>query len=138
MNVVDTQILEEGPRNAIVKLTGVLDTSDVTEFPAISISDFSNNETRCKLTGFRVDMLEYSIGQGLEVQLTWNSMNPKQIAPLAGRGRIHSYDYGGFLPDTTRPGYDGSINLATTGWTTQVVPGAVQNFTVVLELIKLY
>lgn len=134
-NALDRQITEEGPRNAVVKLTGTLDTSDIYETPAIAIGDFSNNEKGVVLTGFRVDLLEYSIGTGLEVLLEWNSLNPKQITPLSGRGRISAWNYGGFLPNSTLFGYDGSINLKTTGWT-GIPP--IQNFTVVLELVKLY
>lgn len=135
-NILDQQITEEGPRNAIVKLTGVLDTSDIYETPAIAVGDFHNNDNGVVLTGFRFNLLEYSIGSGLEVLLEWNSLVPKQIVAIAGRGRIYSYDYGGLVPDTTRPGYDGSINLKTTGFAQQSV--TPQNFTVVLQLIKLY
>lgn len=137
MNVLERQIVEEGPRNAVVKLTGILDTSDINESPAISVSDFTNNETFPvgKLVGFRVDHLAYSIGDGIEVQLAWNSANPQQMLPIAGRGKIDVMCDGGFVPDNTRPGYDGSINLTTTGWN----PSApAQNFTVFLRLVKLY
>lgn len=134
-NSLDIQIAEEGPRNAVVKLTGVLDTSNISETPAIALADFQNNDpANLVLVGLRMDMLEYSIGQGLEVQLAWNSGTPQQIFPLAGRGRIFAWSYGGFIPDQTLTGYDGSINLYTTGY----VPNTVQNFTIVMELIKLY
>jgi len=53
---------------------------------------------------------------------------------LAGRGRINSTNYGGFIPDTTRAGYTGDVNLVTAGY----VPGTVANFTIILELVKLY
>ena len=140
-NQLDTQITEEGPRNAVVKLTGVLDTSNIIETPAIELLDFHTNDERATLVGLRVDLLEYSIGQGLEVLLEWNSTNPKQIFPLAGRGRIAACNYGGFIPDMTLAGYDGSINLRTRNFTAgQASDGSalVQNFTVILELVKLY
>ena len=135
-NVLERQITEEGPRNAVVKLTGVLATSDISEVPAIALTDFSNNEKGVNLVGLRVDLLEYSIGNGVEILLEWNSAIPQQIFPLAGRGRIYSYNYGGFVPDQTRSGYTGGINLKTTGYSG--VAGTVQNFTIVLELVKLY
>ncbi len=134
-NSTEFQITEEGPRNAVVKLTGVLDTSDVSLTPAISLSEFNNNDVRMNLWGLRVDMLEWSISKDLEVNLYWNSSgNPQQIFPLAGRGRIYSANYGGFIPDRTRGGFDGSINLQTKGF----LAGTVQNYTIVLELVKLY
>jgi hypothetical protein len=86
------------------------------------------------LTGFRVDLIEWSMSQPMEVQLAWNGAVPQQIFPLAGRGRISATNYGGFLPIQTRSGYDGSINLNTNNY----VAGSTQNFTIILELVKLY
>ena len=133
-NSIDYQVTEEGPRNAVVKLTGYLDTSNVSELPAIPLSVFVNNDTRMNLVGLRVDLLEWAISSGIEVQLSWNSSNPQQMFPLSGRGRINSTNYGGFIPDRTRGGYTGDINLVTTGYPA----GSIQNFSIVLELIKLY
>jgi hypothetical protein len=133
-NQMDMQITEEGPRNAVVKFTGVLDTSDIQERPAVNIMDFKDNDERLTLVGFRVDLLEYVIGQGIEIQLEWDSNVPQQIFPLSGRGRIAATNYGGFVPDRNRSGYTGNINLITTGF----LPGVPQNFTIILELVKLY
>ena len=138
-NSLDIQITQEGPRNAVVKLTGYLDSGDVIEQSAIALSDFTNNDQNLYLSGFRVDTIEWSMSTGLEIMLAWNSNQPKQIYPIAGRGRIVAKNYGGFTPDNTRKGYDGSINLSTVGASSGTfVSGQVANFTVVLELVKLY
>lgn len=138
-NSVDYQVTENGPRNVVIKLTGVLDTSDVSELPAITLANFADTNTQTQasmgtLTGFRIDLIEYAISNGLEVVLSWASNTPQQIFPLSGRGKFASYNYGGFIPDTTRSGYTGDINLTTSGY----IAGSVQNFSIVLELIKLY
>ena len=133
-NSIDYQLTEEGPRNAIVKLTGFLDTTDVSEHPAIPLNLFQNNDTRMKLVGLRVDLIEWAISSGIEVNMSWNSATPQQMFPLSGRGRINSTNYGGFIPDRTRAGFTGDINLDTTGYQ----PGSKQNFSIVLELVKLY
>jgi hypothetical protein len=133
-NSLDVQITEEGPRNAVVKLTGILDTSDISEIPAIEILDFVNNDQQLYLKGFRVDLIEWSMSKDLEIQLMWHSNTPEQIFPIAGRGRIYATNYGGFLPDESRVGYNGSIDLITNGF----VAGQIANFTVILELVKLY
>jgi len=140
-NVLDMRVVQEGPRNAIVKLTGYLDSGDVVEQSVISLANFKNNDQQLYLTGFRVDHLEFSMSTGLEIMLAWNSATPQQITPLAGRGKFGARNYGGLLPDTTLPGYDGSINLSTTGasfGSIQFAAGQIANFTVVLELVKLY
>src|SRR5258708_5850225 len=110
-NVLEMQILEEGPRNAVVKLTGVLTNSDVTEMSVIDLNNFSNNDVRQRLSGFRVDHITYSLGQQIDVALYWNSNSPQQIAPLSKAGKIDVSGDGGFVPDPLRSGYDGSINL---------------------------
>lgn len=117
-----------------MKLTGVLDTSDVSEQPAVAVGDFSNNDTNKTLRGFRVDAAIFAIGNGIEILLSWASTNSQQIMPLSGRGRIDATADGGFIPDSTRAGYTGNINLSSSGYTV----GTPQNFTILLRLVKLY
>ncbi len=140
-NVIDMRILQEGPRNAIVKLTGYLDSGDVNEQSVINIAQFVNNDQQLYLVGFRVDTLEWSMSTGLEIMLQWNSNNPQQILPISGRGNFCEKRIGGLLPDRTIPGYDGSINLITMGasfGSIQFAAGQIANFSVVLDLVKLY
>ena len=124
-----------------MKFTGVLDTGNIVEVPALELVDTPASDTGLVLTGYRLDMLEYSIGPGIEVVLEWDGTNPQQIFALSGRGHIEARNYGGFIPDMTRAGYTGNINLRTRNFIPSLdgagVP-VIQNFTVVLELIKLY
>jgi hypothetical protein len=133
---MDRQILEEGYRNVIVKLTGVLTDSDIYETPAFSLQDAPSVPEGSVLVGYRVDLVEYSISAGLEVVLEWNSLNPQVILPLAGRGKVCATAYGGLHPDMTKLDYDGSLNLKTLGFSN--IANAVATFTVMLELVKLY
>lgn len=135
-NRIERQILEEGPRNAVVKIAAVLDTKDMTTegVSYIKPSDFFNNDVRMRLTGFRVDEVVYSLGQVIDVVLAWNGSVPQLILPLARSGRVDMWTDGGLVPDATRDGYDGSINITTTGYPA----GSVQNLSLVLRLIKLY
>lgn len=133
-NVTTKKILQEGPRNAIVKLTGILDTADVSLTSVITKADFTNNDPNLTLIGFRLDFVEYSMSNNAEINLFWNGTVPEQMIPIAGRGRFGGRNYGGINPTTTALGYDGSINLVTTGW----AGGLITNYTVILELVKLY
>jgi len=133
-NIVEKQIIEEGPRNAVVKLTGVLTVADENKTSIISFADFINND-KGALKGFRVDTILYSIGQRLTILLSWNSQIPQQIVTLVRSGKIDATDKGGILPEFTRSGYDGSINLVTKGFPPG---GAPQNFMLLLRLVKLY
>ena len=134
-NSTDKRIIEEGWRNAVVKLTGVLTDADVSLVSIIAPSDFSNNDTIAgTLSGFRVDAIIYSLSGNLEGRLYWNGGTPELITPFARSGKIDVTGDGGFLPDTTNSGYDGSLNFSTAGF--QV--GTTQVYSVTLRLIKLY
>lgn len=135
-NVLDKQIVEEGPRNAVVKLSGVLTTGDVAAGQlSVLLADFSNNDVVAgRLVGLRVDAIMYSLGVQIDALLAWRANTPQLIAPLARSGKIDVSGDGGFLPDQNRSGADGGIDLTTSGFP----PGTTQNFTVTLRLIKLY
>jgi len=130
-------IQADGPRNAVVTLTGILDSGDAAFVPAISLSDFINNDDRFdKLNGFRVDEINYSIGQGIQINLTWAGVSEQLIAAIAGFGKLKFRSSGGLQPIQSAVGYTGDINLRSSGFNTQGVPP--QNFTIELYLVKLY
>ena len=139
-NAYTSQILEDGFRNAIVKITGVLDTSDATLKPAVSIGDFVTNDTaNLRFVGFKVMHIWHSIGDGLEVRISFNGLNDQVIMALAGRGRESFNMEGGLIPNQANPGYNGAINVYTTGYGTgEDATMPIQNFTVLLEMVKLY
>lgn len=133
-NVTERQIMIDGWVNAVVKLTGQLDTNDISLNGAIKTSDFINNDPRQTLIGFRIMEVDYSIGSGIEMLLAWNQFQfTQQIFPLAGRGTIDSKDMGGWFPDQTKAGFDGSISLFSSGYMT-----GKQNYTVTLMMKKIY
>jgi len=139
-NQFSYQIQNDGWRNAVVKITGVLDTSDATLTPAVTLSDFTNNEPNGVLfVGFAIKHLWHSVGDGLEVQLSWAGLNDQPIFAIAGRGRESFEVIGPLQPNQANPGYNGNINLRTTGYGTgEDATMPIQNFTVLLEMIKLY
>lgn len=133
-NVTERQIVQEGWRNVTVKFTGTIDSADVVEAPALSLGDMLNNDKGGTLWGFRVDRVQWSLGEGLLLGLEWNSADPQQIVELAGHDDIDACHAGGFIPDRLLAGYDGAINLRTRAY----APGTASNFTVVMNLVKLY
>lgn len=124
-NVLTTQIILDGPRNAIVKLTGVLDTSDESLTIKVDPASFSPIPTQ-----FRIDHIDYSISDQLEIQLFWDASSPLIILPLAGRGRLAFWNFGG-LQNNASTGKTGKISLKTTGWAS-----GTQIYSVTLELVK--
>lgn len=126
-NSLTTQIITDGARNATVKITGVLDTSDQAYTVIVDPASYS------PVPGtFRIFHLDYSISDQLEVQLSWDATTPRIIMPLAGRGRMSFVDFGGLINNATGDaGYTGKIGLKTTGWAS-----GTQIFSLVLELVK--
>lgn len=136
-NQFNRKILEDGWRNAVVYITGILDTSDMDLSPAIAVTDFTNNDVRAgRLFAFRVDEIEYSIGDGLQITVEWEGPSDELIAAIAGRGKLDWRRSGGLIPNTAFPNYTGGIDMVTTGFNIQAVPP--QNFALTLKLIKLY
>lgn len=134
-NTTDKIILEDGPRNAIVRLVGTLDTSNVSLVPAILLSDFVNNDLVWgKLTGLRVDRIDYASGPQLITTLEWNSNSPQMIAALVQSDELDYKNSGGLIPNRLLGGYDGSINLKTKGF----IAGNYEAYTVLIKMVKLY
>lgn len=134
-NAFTTQVLEQGPRNYVIKLTGVLDTSDLSATTAIDPSTFVDNDTDPGIktaTTVRIDHIDYSISDQIEVQLQWDATSPTVIMPLAGRGRLSFWNFGG-IQNNAGSGKTGKVLVKTTGWTS-----GTQVFSVVLECVKVY
>ena len=127
-NVVSTQILVDGARNAVVKITGVLDTSNVSSTVVVDPASFNP-----KPTAFRIDHLDYSISDPLEVRLQWDATTPIDILPIAGRGRMSFWNFGGLQNNAPSP--TGRIALSTAGYNTTIGTTPLV-FSVVLELVK--
>jgi hypothetical protein len=129
-NVVATQILEEGPRNAVVKITGVLDTSNYSIADIITVASLNCGGTRGTPTALRIDHIDFSIADQLEVILWWKATSDLAILPIAGRGRMSFWNFGG-LQNNAGAGKTGDIRMSTTGWAS-----GTQVFSIVLELVK--
>jgi len=129
-NSVTYQVLEEGPRNIIVKVAGVLDTSDYSLNTFISMASSNQGGTGPVPTQVRIDHIDYSISDQLEVQLFWDASTDVVILPLAGRGRMSFWNFGG-LTNNAGAGKTGDVLIKTTGWTS-----GTQVFSVILECVK--
>lgn len=124
-NSIVTQIITDGPRNATVKVTGVLDTSDAATTLIVNPALFVPIPL-----AFRIYHLDYSMTDQLEIQIFWKATTDLLIMPIAGRGRMSFVDFGG-LTNTAGAGKTGGIDLKTTGWSF-----GTQVFSLVLELVK--
>lgn len=123
-NSVLTQILIDGPRNAVVKVTATLDTSDIPLTTIVDPASFFDVPPQ-----FRLMHVDYAMTDQLEAQIQWQGTPNTVMLPLAGRGRMSFIDFGGLTDNAASA--TGRIQLLTTGYTSPT-----QILTLVLELVK--
>lgn len=134
-NSLDVKVIEDGRRNAVVKIVGVADTANIVQTPAITLSQFLNNDSgNVVFNGLRLVSAEYAITNGLGVLFEWNGNTKQTMVALADSGSFDGRRDGGYPPDRKASGYDGAINLSTKGF----FAGNTYVFTVVLRMNKMY
>lgn len=134
-NIVTTQILEDGPRNVVVKLTGTLDTSDVTTTTLLdpaTLSTLDGLTPGITPTRLKIQKISYNIETGLAVNLYWDATAPVLIASLVTSGDDLKFKKFGGLWNNGGAGVTGLITFTTQGWST----GAILSFNVILECTK--
>lgn len=129
-NVFLTEITQEGARNVNVKVVGILDTSDLTDEVAINVSDYNMGGTGPTPEQVRVDKVQYSISDNIQVILNWDATTDVPFMALTGRGKFSEKDSGG-MSNPTGAGKTGDILLSTKGFTTGTAV-----FTLNFDLVK--
>lgn len=137
-NTLNAQIVESGPINAVVVVTGVLTDSNFESAPLFDLGDFALDENvgpgGGTLVGFRVMELEHTISDGLKIIPSWQADALQLIAPLAGRNKTSFKKVGGLRPDVNATGYTGGICLSSLGFE----PGKESTFVLTMKLKKVY
>ena len=133
-NVTSIQLLQDGPSNVVVKLTGTLDTSDIAANTALidpaslSAVDIAGSAP----TRLVIKKISYNIESSLAVQLNWAATTPVPIVTLVNSGDdIYADEYGGIW-NNAGTGVTGAITYSTQGWSA----GAVLSFNVIIEMTK--
>lgn len=124
-NTFTTQTLLDGPRNLVILLTGVLDTSDEARTIKVDVSTYDPPPTKV-----RVDRIQFSITEGLGVILDWDATTDIRFASITGTGELDACKFGG-LSNNAGAGVTGDIYLTTVGWT-----AGTRTYNIVLEMTK--
>ena len=135
-NTFTTQIIEDGPVNTVFKMTGVMDTTPGEAY-TVKINPATFTTSYKRPVTWRIDHIDYSISDGIEVQLFWDATTPALILPLSGRGRMSFWNFGGLQNNATAPGFTGGIadQVVLVGGAT-FVTNAPYVYSIVLELVK--
>lgn len=130
-NTTYVQVLEDGPRNAIARITAILDTSNLAATALITKALFTNNESRGVLSGFIIREVEFTVSAGNIAVLEWEATTPQMIGTFHDSNEV---DWApGLVPNPSAPGYTGSILVRSLNWV-----AAVQSLTLTLKMIKQY
>lgn len=133
-DVTSIKILEEGPRNAMVRISGVLDTANASLAAGITLAMFTNNDLNATpLKGFRLDHIWFTVSDAMSVVLEWDATTQQLIGAFSDANEMNFRHAGGLQPDMAAAGYTGSISIRTVNWS-----ATVQTFTIMLDLIKIY
>ena len=132
-NVVSTQVILDGPRNVVIKVDGILDTSDLASTVIIDPSTYMVTEvsTQLRATKVRIYKIYPSIEDALECRLAWDATTPVRILELTGRGKMDFSTFGG-LVNNGGAGVTGKVLLSTEGWSA----GKILSFSLIFELVK--
>jgi len=132
-NEVTIQTILDGPRNVVIKVSGVLDTSDLAQTVLIDPAVLSgiDHSGLVKAKKLRLERVIFNVEPTLAVNMWWDATTPVRIEDLTAQGHKEFRSFGG-LTNNAGAGVTGKILYATQGW----VAGAILSFTFTLELIK--
>jgi hypothetical protein len=132
-NSLSVQVVQDGPRNVVLKVEGILDTSDLASTLLISPATLAgmDNTGTIKAANLIVERIAYAIEDTLEVRLWWDATTQTPLVALDGRGEFKAEKFGG-IPNNSGAGRTGNINITTLGWAATKILG----FTLLITLTK--
>ena len=136
-DAVTSQTLSDGDNIAVIKLTNLSDGNGEASVKKVDVSALAANSAGATPALASIEQIWYDIG-GMRVALEWNATTNVVAAVLGGSaaaGNVSGYmdfrSFGG-LKNTLASGYDGDIDLTTSGHTN------LDHYTIVLQLRKSY
>ena len=136
-DAVTSQTLSDGDNIAVIKLTNLSDGNGEASVKKVDVSALAANSAGATPALATIEQIWYDIG-GMRVALEWNATTNVVAAVLGGSaaagpgsGYMDFRSFGG-LKNTLASGYDGDIDLTTSGHTN------LDHYTIVLQLRKSY
>lgn len=133
-NSLVTQVLNDGPRNTMIKVVGILDSSDLTNQVIVNPATLSSIQPGMSgtfpPTFVAIKRVDFAVEDTLDIRLTWDGSPTSIIEDLVGRGTFYYGDLGFLQNNAANP--TGKILISTQGWT----GGAILEFTITFWLIK--
>ena len=131
-NITPLQILNDGYRNATLKIDGYVNAVDLTNQTVLDPSTLSQIDAQGTIPKtVRIKRINFDIQDGIQVDLIWDGATPTSLWRLTGRGEIKAGPFGGITDNATTP--TGKILLSTIGGASTSLN---TSFTIILEIIK--
>ncbi len=135
MATINTTVLHDGPRNAIIKLDAFLDSGDAeTDALKVDVSALAPDVNGAAPTNVSVLQIMFST-QNVEVDLQWEGDGNPTFYPMPSNFAedVDFMRFGGVRNDTN--GRTGNILLTTK---TRTIPSLDANYSITLWLKKRY
>lgn len=137
-NSYTTQVLRDGPRNLVVRVTGEIQgvaSTGGTDIGPVAITSIATGSPPC--TGLRVDRVKFSIPHGcpLDVNLYWDATTPELFWGVGGGDDDEFSNFGG-LTTNAPPGATGDIMFGTSG-AAALTTATLYTFALIVECVKL-
>jgi hypothetical protein len=138
-NTYNTQVLRDGMRNFVIRVTGEIDLTVATpiDIPVTQLTTVATMNPPC--LALRVDRVKYSQpnNSNLDVQLWWQATTNELFWGMSGGDDSEFSNFGG-LTNNASPGATGDIMFSTTGiaGTSTTALGAL-TFACIIECTKL-
>ena len=136
-DAVTSQTLADGDRIAVMKFTNLSDGNGESSVKKVDVSALAASNAGLTPALVTIEQIWYDIG-GMRVSLEWNATSNVVAAVLGGSaaagnvsGHMDFRSFGG-IKNTLASGYDGDIDLTTSGHTN------LDHYTIVLQLRKSY
>ena len=132
-DTISTQIIQDGGKQAIIKVTAVVGNTDVVTSTMVDVSSLSVDPvSRRACTGAVLAKLTY-VGVGVGVKLEWDANANVLIFDLPVNW-TEDYDFSDYtgIPNNSGTGKNGDI-VATT-----VAPSAGDTYTFIFTVVKQY
>lgn len=138
-NTFTKRIVEDGWRNAVVNLVGILDTAVVapTQVQQILKADFTNNDTGQLFNGFRIDRVQFAVSSnGVFVEALWDAAVQQPAFAVTESHDLDWAKYSGLQPNVIAAGYTGTINILLNA--PNAAAATQQEYNLIVSMVKLY
>lgn len=130
-DAVTTQILQNGPRNAVIKFTDVSDGSGESAVLKVDVSTLSGIDGIAP-SEVRIVGIDYSL-TGMQVQILWDADTDILAWELTPDADNHiDFDQFGGLKNNSGTGKTGDVRFTTVG------ASSGDSYSIILRMVKVY